>query len=105
MAKTDSSMLARLERRYAVPPPPGPCRLCGDALTWEHTEGNQARWTCWPFVRADVDPGQPVKPGREAFDEHWRLSRVTMRAGDAEVMALVAAYKELIGLVAGAGRA
>lgn len=82
--------LAALEQRYTAEPVP-PCRVCGGELSVQSMGGGKAT------VYGCSNKPDDVKY-TEWIDGHYRQSTwVQYRDGDADVLALVAAYRSAAG--------
>lgn len=81
-----------LERRYRLVPEPTECRVCGSEMGISSMGPDAVKWRCKKAGRALLQPYS-----RENSD-HYRQSEVVQyETGDPMVLALVAAFRSLVG--------
>jgi len=82
-------LLDILDERYASPPEPTECRVCGGPMVIGELGANGTKWSCAVAGRKLLKPGFDRDAAR-----HYDQSKVHHRSsGDPFVRALVAAYR------------
>lgn len=85
---TDEQIQA-LKARYAVPETPK-CSICGEVMSIQSAGGGRIVYGCAGRIDVEGDVGYKFAEGRDFADMHYANSRVTVWAGDQDVMDLLA---------------